>query len=386
VIPKVRKGANFAKLLSYLYREGLAENHVDPHRVSGNVVGDDPQTLTKQFRWFSQANERVKAPVFHVSLRLPAGEHLTDDQWAEAAQMFLKQMNFIESDSDGYGRHDAPWVALRHADDHIHIVASRVRFDGKAVKVWLDWERSRSAARALERHFGLSSPVEKADTLTTVTKGERLSATRRHVIPERSRLQERVMHARDHCDGTRPGFESALAEVGVGFKANQASTGRMNGYSFSLTDWTDAQGEQVWVTASQLHKSLRWAQLDKDLDARRQELKAATPRFRRPAAPAPINYSFDSKAAGRWREYYHQQEAKQKTVGEAIARAREQRRRVESPAPWDKMSPAAAAFPFTIEQLLAAAAGDNANKSPEQRNQPRPHDPPPPRPDRGRGR
>ena len=28
---------------------------------------------------------------------------------------------------------DVPWVAIRHGDNHIHIVASRVRYDGRAI-------------------------------------------------------------------------------------------------------------------------------------------------------------------------------------------------------------------------------------------------------------
>ncbi|MFD0574848.1 hypothetical protein ACFQ0T_43315 [Kitasatospora gansuensis] len=59
----------------------------------------------------------------------------------------------------------------------------------------------------------------------------------------------------------RAHFEQLLAEAGVDFKANVASTGRMSGYSFSLPSWVKPDGEQVWVTASKTGRDLAWAKL-----------------------------------------------------------------------------------------------------------------------------
>jgi hypothetical protein len=394
MIAKVRKGQDFGKLFSYLYRESIVEQHSNPHVVGGNVIGDDPQTLAEDFRAFAAASRRTQTPVFHVSLRLPAGEQLADDQWKQAALTFLKQMKFIGEDSDGFNSTDVPWVAIRHADDHIHVVACRVRFDASTVNVWHDYKRSHQAARAVEQQLGLSSPAPSADLLATVTKGERQSAARRQAVPERTLLQERITHSRDHCDGTRKGFEAKLTELGVKFKANQASTGKMNGYSFSVQGWRDAAGEQVWLQSSKIHKQLRWSQLEADLQQRRQELKAQTPWYKKPAAPAPAPYNGDYRAWGSWQTYSVDQNRKLRRLQQAQelkASSQNAYRLVALSYPGsleEAMTAARAANsakqlnPYSIEEMLAASQRADNPWQPESR---KPY-PPPPAPGRGRGR
>lgn len=49
------------------------------------------------------------------------------------------------------------WIAVRHADDHVHIVATLARTDGVRPEVWNDGYRIRDACRAMEKRFGLRS-------------------------------------------------------------------------------------------------------------------------------------------------------------------------------------------------------------------------------------
>ena len=77
--------------------------------------------------------------IWHVSLSLAAGERLiTDEQWAEIAQMVMNTMGF-----EGDGMASAAWVAIGHGvsaqgNQHIHVAGSIVRHDGSAVKIWQD--------------------------------------------------------------------------------------------------------------------------------------------------------------------------------------------------------------------------------------------------------
>ncbi|WP_345423499.1 hypothetical protein [Pseudonocardia xishanensis] len=48
---------------------------------------------------------------------------LPDEQWAEIARELLHDAGIAERDDPGGPR----WVAVRHADDHIHIAAVLVR-------------------------------------------------------------------------------------------------------------------------------------------------------------------------------------------------------------------------------------------------------------------
>ncbi len=274
MIAKVTKGASFAGLTGYLYGPGLHEEHLDAHMVGGNLaVEDRARVIAEELRDVAQENPRVRRPVFHASLALPDGERLTDEQWQRAGERFLDEMGFRVGDRE------APWAIVRHDGQegrHAHIVASRVRFDGSTVSDSYDYKRSHQACRAVEADHGLSSPQPSAERLASVSRSERESAQRRGVAPERGELRQALEEARDKGDGTREDFERRAGERGVLLRANEsASTGRMNGYSASLEGWTDTHGEQVWMPASKVHKSLRWQQLATDLAQRRQEQEAA---------------------------------------------------------------------------------------------------------------
>ncbi len=196
------------------------------------------------------------------------------------------------------------------------------------------------------------------------------------------------------CDGTRKGFEAKLIELGVKFRANQASTGKMNGYSFSLEGWTDAGGEQVWLQSSKIHKQLRWSQLEADLAERRQELKALTAWYKRPAPPLPAPYKGDYRARGNWQAYSDFQSRKLRE----LRQEQEQQLSYQSASKLVAMS-----YPGSVEGAIAAARAQprsnelshysmkdmlEAAKRAENTGQPDSGRPctPPPTPGRGRGR
>jgi len=283
VIAKVTKGSSFGGLARYLYGPGRHEEHVDAHMVGGNLaVEDRPRVIAEELRDIARDNPRVRRPVFHASLSLPEGERLSDEQWHRAGEMFVDRMGFHE------GQSEAPWAIVRHDGDegrHVHIVASRVRFDGSTVSDSYDFKRSHEACRAVEADHGLSSPQPSPERLASVSRSEREAASRRGVAPERGQLRQALQEARDSGDGTREDFEQRAGRRGVLLRANQSpSTGRMNGYSASLEGWTDARGEQVWMPASKVHKSLRWQQLESDIADRRSQQRGAQPP---PAARTP---------------------------------------------------------------------------------------------------
>ena len=47
------------------------------------------------------------------------------------------------------------WVAVRHAADHMHIVATLARQDGTRPRIWNDFYRVREACQDAETRFGL---------------------------------------------------------------------------------------------------------------------------------------------------------------------------------------------------------------------------------------
>jgi len=263
VIAKVTKGADFGGVLRYLYGAGRAEEHHDPHRVAGNVFGDDPAALAAEFALYTGTPAGADRPVWHASLRLaPQDRALSDDEWDRGVAVFLDRMGFLDPARPG---RDTPYVAVRHAEDHVHVVAGTVRFDGTRANTYLDYSRSHAAARAVETELGLVNAAERVGRggpLSAVSIGERSSAARRGIDPERAVLRAQVAAARDAAAGRgRGAFEAELAGRGVSWRANVAGTGRMNGYSFTQPGWTDKTGVAVWLPASKVDRTLRWAEL-----------------------------------------------------------------------------------------------------------------------------
>lgn len=76
-----------------------------------------------------------------------------------------------------------------------------------------------------------------------------------------------VRAAVDLAAGTgRAGFEAELDRAGILYRANVASTGRVNGYSFADPNRLDSDGQPVWFTASKLDRGLSWSKVSTTLD------------------------------------------------------------------------------------------------------------------------
>lgn len=91
-------------------------------------------------------------PVWHCGLHLhPADPLLSDGQWVQIATEFVDALELAPAgDADA-----VRWVAVRHGDDHIHIVATLVRQDGRTVWLRRDYLRCQAITRRLERELGL---------------------------------------------------------------------------------------------------------------------------------------------------------------------------------------------------------------------------------------
>jgi hypothetical protein len=115
---KISRGKGYRGALNYCF--------ADPHArllTGGNMSGTTPRELAAEFS-VSRKTRDCKKPVWHSSLRLPAGEKLSDKQWNDIAGDYMKEMGFTENHQFCVILHDA------HEGQHVHIVASRVGLDG----------------------------------------------------------------------------------------------------------------------------------------------------------------------------------------------------------------------------------------------------------------
>lgn len=260
MIGNITKGRRAAGALRYDFGPGRRDEHVEPRFVAGTVVGT-PQQVARLIDHHTRQRPDIKAPIWRVSLSLPDEDGVLDDRvWAAIAETYVQRM--------GYG--DTPWVAVRHGPDHIHLTVSRLGWDGQLVDDSRDYARNRAVLDVLEQEYGLVRAADRyRERGPGVRSGAELAGARtRGVEPERLRIREHVEAARDAAAGRgRTAFEAELTRRGVDFRANVApSTGRMNGYSFSLPTWRNGDGGQIWVTASKTGRDLAWARLRPVLD------------------------------------------------------------------------------------------------------------------------
>jgi len=140
-----KKGRGFRGLAAYLLRGGRGVV------VAGPMAGRNARELAREFGVLRQLNPRLTKAVGHMMLSLAGGEALTDEQWSDVARFYVEGMGFA----------NAPWLGVLHRDtdhEHLHIMASRVDFDGKTVSDANDFRRSEQLVRAIEKKYGLRVP------------------------------------------------------------------------------------------------------------------------------------------------------------------------------------------------------------------------------------
>ena len=145
------RGEHVEPLLYYLFGPGRREEHTDPHIVAGwrHPASLEPPLRPDGKRDFATLTGLLKQPqaalgerayprpVWHCSMRAAPGDPmLSDDEWAAIAHAVMHRTGLSP-----YGQEDQAvrWIAVRHGDDHIHLVAMLARQDGG--KPSLSWER-----------------------------------------------------------------------------------------------------------------------------------------------------------------------------------------------------------------------------------------------------
>ncbi|EAQ0595859.1 relaxase, partial [Salmonella enterica] len=261
---KIKRGKNFAGVVQYALKPG-SHHKSDPIVIGGNMLGDSACELVAEFDSTKHLRQDVAKPVWHNSLRLPDGEILSNDQWVTIADDYMKRIGFSDTHLRCYVLHD---------DDgqHIHIIASRIDMAGG--KLYLGRNENLISTRIiseLEIAHGLT--VTKAAPSITPKQQKRIKVSRNEqMLSERTGLpspKEALQQILDKSLTDKPDlltFIKRLEEAEVGWTANVASTGKMNGFSFSYRD--------IAFKASQLGKGYFWANLSNRLNYNLGDLEA----------------------------------------------------------------------------------------------------------------
>jgi hypothetical protein len=285
VIPRVNdRGTRVGGLLRYLYGPGKRNEHVNPRIVAAWDGAGDLATLAPpvgasgrlDFRRLVELLEQpVRAArhapaqtVWHTSLRNHAHDrNLSDEQWGHIAGELMAGVGLAPHGDTNAVR----WVAVRHDDYGIHVVATLVRQDGRTAWAWKDKTNSRRVAKELEDRYGprATGPSDRTShrppSPKETSKARRLGRT----LTARDELRRRV-RAVAAVSLSEEEFFARLADEGVLVKLRPSQTNpdEFTGYSVALPTERDKANEPVWFGASHLAADLslpklriRWATL-----------------------------------------------------------------------------------------------------------------------------
>ncbi len=257
MIAKISRGWRVRGLIAYLMGPGRFNEHTDPRVVAswdgaaerhqpvrcsvgpGFEVDDladalaDPAVAAgvPQQEPALEPGVRVpRGPVWHCSLRNHAGDRvLSDAEWEAIVVDLMHRAGIAPRGDLGACR----WVAIRHADDHVHVAAVLVRQDtGRRVHPRDDYRRAREACQAAEQAYGLTptGAVDRTAVEATTRAELEKSAKRGRSEPSREWLRRAsrvaAVQARDPEEYFR-----RLGDLGVLVRPKQTGDGQLIGYS-----------------------------------------------------------------------------------------------------------------------------------------------------------
>ncbi|MDH6111370.1 hypothetical protein P3T36_003393 [Kitasatospora sp. MAP12-15] len=192
--------------------------------------------------------------MWHCPVRADADDRmLSDEEWAEVARRVVAAAGIaVPGDPDG-----CRWIAVRHADDHIHIMATVVRGDLKQPRLYKDADRAQAECREIERQWGLRR-VKKGDktaakrpTSAEMHKAERLGRPEPVRLELRDKVRQAVAGAKDEQE-----FFDRLAAAGLLVNKRLAPSGDLLGYSVADPEDRNAAGDPVYYPGSKLAPDL----------------------------------------------------------------------------------------------------------------------------------
>ncbi|WP_249040276.1 relaxase/mobilization nuclease domain-containing protein, partial [Streptomyces chryseus] len=203
---------------------------------------------------------------WHCSIRAAETDrHLSDAEWADIARRVVAATGIApDGDPDG-----CRWVAVRHADDHIHIAATKVRGDVRPARHWNDYLTADKELVAIEKEYGLRQVVRGDRTAAKrPTRAETEKARRAgHEMTARERLRFTVRTAVSVATSPEEFLGILAATDSVLVEIQRFPSGGIRGFKIAIEGDTNAVGEPVWYSGSKLAPDLSFPQIRDRLNA-----------------------------------------------------------------------------------------------------------------------
>jgi len=302
------RGSGVRGLLYYLFTEGLAgEKGLESDHVNARIVAcwdSHPQDLQPPVgptghRDFTELAGRLDEPVaalgyskqelcaikpvYHLTVAAakdpetgaPLDRTLTDAEWADVAQEYLDRIGLARRDDDLGVR----WVAVRHAEDHVHIVATLARQDGRRPRLSNDHYRSMEASRFVEQKYGLVATAATGHTgAARPSRGEQRKhqdTTRRRQAegrpapsaPDREVLRRQVRVAAAGASSQDEFFDRLRADgLLVRERLSELNPGEITGYAVASPDGDGTGAAPIYFGGGKLGPDLTLPRLQRRWD------------------------------------------------------------------------------------------------------------------------
>ncbi|MFJ6940555.1 hypothetical protein [Streptomyces sp. NPDC101132] len=222
-------------LLEYLFGPGKRDEHADPHLVTAWDPDVPCPARHPERMGLGESADLLDAPVealcgarppqhvWHVSVRnAPGDQVLSDAEWAEVAAAMVDAAGIAPAGDEQACR----WIAVRHAEDHIHLVATLARVDGRQPRLRGDILAMHAVARAFEARWGLTtmSPQDRTAVRRPST-GELAKAGRRGLLETARQSLQRTVRTAAALAETDTTSNSADHQVGGRFDGRLPARG-----------------------------------------------------------------------------------------------------------------------------------------------------------------
>jgi hypothetical protein len=250
MIGKITTGTSFYHCINYCLHDKKNLSDEEKQRLSAkdnlqhkdraevlfyNKCFGNARELASQFNEVRKLSSRVEKPVLHISLSLAPGEKVSKDQLMDIGRQCAEEFKIDQNQ----------YICILHKDrheQHIHIVANRVGYDGKAVSLSNNYLRMANMCRKLELKHDLKQVLSPRLFLS---KEQRL-------IPRQDARKERLRNAiRQTLKGSLSyaDFEQKMKSLGY-----QVLKGR--GISFIDDKKVKIKGSEVAFSLMKIEKIL----------------------------------------------------------------------------------------------------------------------------------
>ncbi|MFC4477337.1 conjugal transfer protein MobB [Flavobacterium chungangensis] len=157
MIAKIARGISLYGAIAYNYNKlekGNAQVLFTQKIIQSPDGSYTAGQLSRSFELHLMANRKTEKPVLHISLNPDPKDNVSDTDFKNMAQVYMRQM--------GYG--DQPIVVFKHNDTgraHIHIVSVCVDELGRKISDKFEKRRSMEVCRTLEKQYSLVSAADK---------------------------------------------------------------------------------------------------------------------------------------------------------------------------------------------------------------------------------